>query len=89
MSVKITSSGGPLRLNNGILMKGPRAQWATLLRRSHDIDVLACPKCGRRLRLLAVITDESQAARFVAHLEKSASARSPPAAVRDPRRDVA
>lgn len=31
--------------------------WANLMRRAFDVDVLACPRCGGRLRLLATIED--------------------------------
>jgi len=31
--------------------------WADLMRRAFDIDVLACPRCGRRLRLMATVED--------------------------------
>jgi hypothetical protein len=31
--------------------------WANLMRRAFDIDVLACPRCGGRLRLIATIED--------------------------------
>jgi len=31
--------------------------WASLLERTFAIDVLACPECGGRLRLIATITD--------------------------------
>jgi hypothetical protein len=31
--------------------------WANLMRRAFDLDVLACPRCGRRLRLLGTIED--------------------------------
>jgi len=37
---------------------GPRRRghlWAELMRRSFGLDVLACPQCGGRLRLLALI----------------------------------
>ena len=34
-----------------------RIDWATLLRRTYDVDVLACPACGGRLRFVAVVTD--------------------------------
>jgi hypothetical protein len=33
-----------------------RIDWATLLKRVHDIDALACP-CGGRLRVIALITE--------------------------------
>jgi len=76
------------RLLDGLLlMKGPRADWATLLRRSHDIDVLDCPRCHGRLRLLAVIRDEAQARRFLAHLGKPAEPLSL-APARDPTLDL-
>ena len=31
--------------------------WAHLMRRAFDIDVLACPRCGGRLRLIATVED--------------------------------
>jgi hypothetical protein len=31
--------------------------WADLMRRAFDIDVLACPRCGGRLRLIATVDD--------------------------------
>src|SRR5882724_12828988 len=31
--------------------------WADLMRRAFEIDVLACPRCGGRLRLIAIIED--------------------------------
>ena len=31
--------------------------WADLMRRAFDIDVLACPRCGGRLRLMATVDD--------------------------------
>ena len=35
----------------------PRVDWATLLRRTFDVDVLACTKCGGRLRVHACVKD--------------------------------
>jgi hypothetical protein len=31
--------------------------WANLMRRAFDVDVLVCPRCGGRLRLLCAIED--------------------------------
>jgi hypothetical protein len=31
--------------------------WAALMRRAFGIDVLACPRCGARLRLVATVED--------------------------------
>jgi hypothetical protein len=37
-----------------------RIDWATLLKRTYDIDVLAC-RCGGRLRIAALATDRERA----------------------------
>jgi hypothetical protein len=59
------------RLLDGLLvMSTPRAGWATLLRRSHHLDVLDCPRCHGPMRPIAVVRDKAQARRFLAHLEK-------------------
>lgn len=44
-------------------------QWAELMRRTFEIDVLACPGCGGRLRLVALIEQASAIARLLRHLE--------------------
>jgi uncharacterized protein YbaR (Trm112 family) len=33
--------------------------WAQLMRRAFELDVLACPRCGGRLRLIATVDDPS------------------------------
>ena len=72
------------RLLDGLLlMTGSRADWATLLRRSHDIDVLDCPRCHGRLRLLAVVRDKHQARRFLRYLGEPDDPQ-PLASARDP-----
>ncbi len=43
--------------------------WAELLRRTFAIDVLACPHCGGRLRLLATIAAPAVLATILAHLK--------------------
>jgi hypothetical protein len=37
-----------------------RRAWARLLAKVHAIDVLACPRCGSRMAVIAVITDPAQ-----------------------------
>jgi hypothetical protein len=37
----------------------PRVDWATLLRRSFEVDVLTCAHCGGRVRVLGEITEPS------------------------------
>ena len=58
--------------------------WAELMRRSFGIDVLACPRCGGRLALIAIIEDPAVIGRILRHLRLPATipepcpARSPP-----------
>jgi hypothetical protein len=42
--------------------------WAQLMQRSFGFDVLACPRCGGRLRLLAVIEEGRVIQRILRHL---------------------
>ena len=58
--------------------------WADLMRRSFGFDVLACPRCGGRLRLVALIEETAVIARILRHLGLSVeipdpcAARAPP-----------
>jgi hypothetical protein len=76
------------RLLGGLLYAvAPRIDWATLLRRSMDVDALQCPKCDGRLRVLAVITEREPVQRILSHLGMPTGP--PPAArARDPSNDV-
>ena len=49
-----------------------RVDWATLLRRVHDIDALACP-CGGRLRVIALITEPEVASAILTALHLTSS----------------
>ena len=42
--------------------------WAELMRRSLGLYVLACPRCGGRLRLIALIEDPPVIQRILRHL---------------------
>jgi hypothetical protein len=46
-------------LAGALYVASPRIDWPTLLRRSFAIDILACTKCGGRLRVLGQITEPS------------------------------
>lgn len=49
------------RLLHGALYAAtPRVDWATLLRRTFDVDVLRCAHCGGRLRLLGEVVESHQ-----------------------------
>jgi hypothetical protein len=57
--------------------------WAELLRRTFAVDVETCPRCGGRMRLMALITEPQSLARFLRHRGEPTEppARAPP---RDP-----
>ena len=56
----------------------PRAwSWAALMHRAFAIDVLACPHCGGRLRLIATLHDPAVIRRLLAHLGMARSGPSP------------
>ncbi len=64
------------RLRCGALLApSPTIDWSTLMSRTFDVDVLACPKCHGRLRILAVIDDKELAKTI---LDELAIARAPP-----------
>ena len=65
----------------------PRIDWARLLRRSMDVDVLKCPKCDGRLRVLAIITEREPVQRILSHLAMPTGP-PPVARARDPSDDV-
>jgi hypothetical protein len=57
------------RLLGGLLYAvQPRVDWSTLLRRSFSVDVLECPRCHGRLRMIAVVTEREPVRRILAHL---------------------
>jgi hypothetical protein len=47
--------------------------WATLMRRVFNVDVLACPRCGGRLRVIATVHDPLAIQAILAHLGRSLS----------------
>ena len=55
-----------------------RVAWADLLQRVFEVDALACPKCGGRMRVLSAITDPTVAGRILRCL--ALPARAPPLA---------
>jgi hypothetical protein len=60
--------------------------WAALMRRAFDVDVLACPRCGGRLGLIATVEDATAARAILAALAESreVAGRAPPGAAGQP-----
>jgi hypothetical protein len=54
-----------------------RKAWARLLAKVHELDVMACPRCGSRMSAVAVIVDPAQIHKIIACLELHG--RGPPA----------
>jgi uncharacterized protein YbaR (Trm112 family) len=56
------------------------------MRRAFDLDVLACPRCGGRLRLLGTIEDPVAIRAILDHLAASAEGvdRAPPPVMLEP-----
>ncbi len=51
--------------------------WATLLRRTFDVDVKSCAACGGRMTVRAVVTDPASIAKLLRALQRP---RAPPVA---------
>jgi len=61
-------------------------QWAELMQRTFGLDVLACPRCGGRLRLVALIEQASVVQRILRHLGLPTEVPEPRPARAPPRR---
>ncbi len=69
LGVNVITVRHAARLLDGLLLAtSPRLDWARLLRRTYEVDVLACPACHGRLRSLAAITDPAAIRRILDHL---------------------
>ena len=75
-------------LGGAIYAASPRVDWPALLRRTFDVDVLQCPRCHGRLRVLAVITERDPVRQILGHLGLPTDV-PPVARARDPTDDAA
>ena len=68
---------------------GSNYLWVELMRRSLGLDVLRCPRCGGRLKLIALIEDPTVIRRVLQHLglptdvPEARPARAPPVPLLD------
>ena len=70
-----TASTAPLAPGSQSTSEGTKAKsgsrgwsWAALMHRAFAIDVLACPHCGGRLRLIATLHDPAVIRKLLAHV---------------------
>lgn len=67
----------------------PARSWAELMRRAFEFDVLACPRCGHAMRLIALIEHADVIRRILRHLGEPTEVPAPAPARAPPRLDVA
>jgi len=60
--------GSPARRLSTVRTPRRRLTWAELLKRVFAIDVLTCPDCGGRRKLIALIQDGPLVRKILAHL---------------------
>ncbi len=76
--------GAPLDPHDLLPIRQRYLDWATLLKRVHKVDILDCPRCHGRLKLLAAISDPPIVKKILEHLQLPseppcpAPARAPP-----------
>ena len=51
-----------------------RVDWATLLRRTFEVDVKSCAACGGRMTVRAVVTDPASIAKLLGALRRRRAA---------------
>jgi len=80
-----TASSAPLAAgpDDAGVKSTPRA-WAAFMHRAFAIDVLACPHCGGRLRLIATLHDPAVIRKILAHVGLGPSGPSPGPAPPEP-----
>jgi hypothetical protein len=72
------------RLLDGELLATSRyVEWAVVMKRTWGLNVLACPRCARKMRVLSTITDLATIRRILTHLGGRADPL-PRAPARDP-----
>jgi hypothetical protein len=63
------SSGEPREIDPSRVPRFGRLSWAALLKRVFLVDVLECPKCRGRMKIVAVVTATAGVRRILAHLD--------------------
>ena len=83
-SERPTATAGPREIDPSGIPRLGRLPWAVLLKRVFLADVLECPKCTGRMKILAVVTKSASVRSILNHLGLSSEAprlrpaRSPP-----------
>jgi hypothetical protein len=63
--------GGPLYRRVDALAR--RRAWTRLLAKVHELDIMACPRCGSRMSVIAVIFEPAQIRKIIDRLDRDGS----------------
>lgn len=48
-----------------------RSAWARMIRKVYEVDPLVCPKCGEKMRVLAVATKRQEIRKILEYLRRN------------------
>ena len=65
---KEQAQGGPL--HRQVSTPSSRKAWARLLAKVYELDLMACPQCGSRMAVIAVIRDPAEIRKIISCLAK-------------------
>ena len=54
--------------------------WAEMIRKVYEVDPMICPRCGGRMRVVALLPEYAVVDRIIRHLELTFVAEKPPPA---------
>ena len=75
---KASLSPSALRLVEEDPKRIPSKGWAEMIRKVYEVDPMACPKCGGRMKVVAFITEYAVVDRIMEHLKLTFVAAKPP-----------
>ena len=55
-------------LDGALYAASSRVEWAVLLRRTHGVDALRCPRCAGTMRAMATLVEPGVVKKILAHL---------------------
>jgi DNA-directed RNA polymerase subunit RPC12/RpoP len=69
MSIRPWRHGGAQK-DQHVSTLSSRKAWARLLAKVYELDIMACPRCGSRMAVIAVILDPAEIRKIIACLAK-------------------
>jgi hypothetical protein len=78
--VKKAGLSGELRVVKKKPRRIPSKGWAEMIRKVYEVDPMACPKCGRRMKVVAFLTAHAAVDRIIDYLQLTFVPEKPPPA---------